>query len=190
MVQGTCIKCGQEFSGFGDTCGSCRKLGTAGTYAACAHCGEFFQGFGTFCAECQEKQGGKAVLGVVNEDEEGVADAPSLMKKELREHMASILMAAVKNGKLDEAAATVSMLAQREARGSIIKWDKMGSIVIDKPAAITVADLRTRTQQVLKEACRSGRLEEVASSLPPLVVGDRAARPDGPLKKKVSRIFE
>lgn len=194
---GNCDKCGKEFSGFGGTCSDCRKAGSSGNFVACSQCGDYFQGFGGLCSECLERQIGSFGAPALQEEEEdeGAEHAPLLMKRELREHMAGILLAAVRSGKLDEAATTVSMLAQREARGSVIKWDKMGSALLgqakDKPAATTVDELVARAQRVLLEACMNGTLEGAASGLPPPSTDDdRSARPDGPLKKKVSRLFE
>jgi len=48
-----CAKCYSPFKGFGDVCGECRVLGSAGALSACSVCGCFFQGFGSQCWDCQ-----------------------------------------------------------------------------------------------------------------------------------------
>lgn len=52
-VERPCALCGMPFLGFGDTCGTCRRLGRRGTVAACVRCQSYFCGFGALCWDCR-----------------------------------------------------------------------------------------------------------------------------------------
>jgi len=104
---------------------------------------------------------------IVTVVEEGV-EAPGLMKKQLRDHMISLLLGAVHNGKLDECASSVAAVVRRERAGG------------SEPAASSAAGLRARMLKILAESCESGHLEEIV----------RAGAGVGPLRKKPSRLFE
>jgi len=47
-----CNKCKSHYSGFGDTCGQCRKFGKAGSMIQCHKCSSYFAGFGGICKDC------------------------------------------------------------------------------------------------------------------------------------------
>jgi len=58
-VEKACDKCGETYSGFGTTCGECRKgLKGGGEARKCEKCGQFFNGFGNTCNDC-----GSSVVG-------------------------------------------------------------------------------------------------------------------------------
>lgn len=119
--------------------------------------------------------------GLHDTESEGPINA-SLMKQELRDHMVSVLLGAVRSGKLDECASTVAHMVQREKRGSILS--------LSDPAGFGPAELRERMLNMLAQASRSGKLEEVAAANAAVAAGDRRRdRPDL-MKKKASRIFE
>lgn len=49
-----CVKCGENYKGFGDACGTCRSQ-IKGVEGRCAQCGGFFHGYGTVCDECRRR---------------------------------------------------------------------------------------------------------------------------------------
>lgn len=50
-----CAKCGSPYTGFGGTCGPCRKLGKEGSMVQCEQCRSFHVGYKEMCDECFEK---------------------------------------------------------------------------------------------------------------------------------------
>lgn len=48
-----CGQCGSDFKGFGQTCGTCRKIGKRGSVQQCQVCQVFFTGYDTLCDLCQ-----------------------------------------------------------------------------------------------------------------------------------------
>jgi len=50
-----CVRCNHSYSGFGDTCPSCRSLGKKGVSHRCLNCLVCFTGFGDVCGDCQRQ---------------------------------------------------------------------------------------------------------------------------------------
>lgn len=59
--QRVCVRCNEEFRGFGDTCSACRRS-HAGSFVSCHCCGGYFRGFGRKCWECIEGKDSKAAF--------------------------------------------------------------------------------------------------------------------------------
>lgn len=55
----TCVKCGESYNGFGDTCPTCRKGGRRATIIQCTLCHAFLLGFDKVCDECKASAGGQ-----------------------------------------------------------------------------------------------------------------------------------
>jgi len=62
-----CKKCRNCYSGFGDTCGRCRKFGRAGSMLQCSRCQSYFAGFGSMCKDCTIPEDRAAALAVAAE---------------------------------------------------------------------------------------------------------------------------
>jgi len=48
-----CSRCGSAYTGFGEVCADCRKLGKRGSSRQCCGCAHFFHGFSGTCSDCE-----------------------------------------------------------------------------------------------------------------------------------------